>query len=324
MNWPETDCWVLTDGKPGMENQCLGLAEALGARTTVKRIAVHAPWRWLTPWPLLAPLTAIEALDGGPLAPPWPRLLIASGRQAAAPSIAIRRAAQGRCFTVQIQTPAVALDRFDLVVPPAHDEVAGANVISTLGALHRVTAARLAAEAERWRQRLVHLPRPLVAVLLGGSNGVYRLGAAEMRALAIGLQGLGAGLAVTPSRRTAPEAVGALREGLAGVPAAIWDMAGDNPYFGYLGLADYVVVTADSVSMTSEALATGKPVLVVDLPGGNRKFRAFHEGLRKAGLTRAFAGRLERWTYAPPDDTGLVAAEIRRRLEQIPVGRPNG
>ena len=85
------------------------------------------------------------------------------------------------------------------------------------------------------------------------------------------------------------------------------------PYYGWLGLADAIVVTSDSVSMASEACFTGKPVFVVDLPGGAPKFRAFHAGLRDAGFTRPYAGRLERWSYQPLDDTGLDADEVRRR-----------
>src|SRR5262245_54642220 len=100
--------WVVTDGKPGMENQCLGLAEALAAEITVQRIPLAAPWRWVTPQPFIAPLSAVTS----ELAPPWPDLLIASGRNSVSPSIRIREAAQGGCFTVQIQNPVAHLDRF--------------------------------------------------------------------------------------------------------------------------------------------------------------------------------------------------------------------
>ena len=41
-------------------------------------------------------------------------------------------------------------DRFDLVVAPRHDGLGGANVISTRGALNRVTPARLAAAAPQF------------------------------------------------------------------------------------------------------------------------------------------------------------------------------
>ena len=81
-----------------------------------------------------------------------------------------------------------------------------------------------------------------------------------------------------------------------------------------MGLADAVVATCDSVSMASEAAATGKPVYIVDLEGGSRKFDEFHQGLRDDGITRPFTGTLETWTYAPLDDTAQVAALVHQRL----------
>jgi mitochondrial fission protein ELM1 len=187
-------------------------------------------------------------------------------------------------------------------------------VVETFGALHRVTRERLAAEADKFRASVAHLPRPLVCVLIGGPNRAYAMTTETIAGLAHKLRGLGAGLAVTPSRRTGAMNLATLRSALAGAPAVVWDFAGDNPYFGWLGLADAIVVTADSVSMASEACCTGKPVFVAELPGGNPKFRAFHMGLRQAGFTRPFEGRLESWSYEPLDDTGMVAAEVLRRL----------
>jgi mitochondrial fission protein ELM1 len=99
------------------------------------------------------------------------------------------------------------------------------------------------------------------------------------------------------------------------VPAVFWDGRGDNPYLGYLGLADALIVTVDSVTMISEAAATGKPVHVAELEGGSAKFRRFHAGMREGGITRPFAGRIEDWSYPPLDETGRVAAEVKRRLE---------
>lgn len=311
-------CWVVSDGKAGMENQCVGLAEAVGLSFTVKRIVVRPPWRWLLPgmWP--DPLRAISR-RGDPLTPPWPRLLIATGRMSVAPSLAVGRASGGRTFTVQIQNPGVAMDAFGLVVAPRHDRLAGTNIVVTDGALHRVTPERLAVESVTFANDLAHLPRPLVAVLVGGNNRSYRFDPATAARLGDELAGLcrnfGAGLAVTASRRTSPAAVQALRDALRSMPAVVWDGGVANPYFGYLGLADAIVATCDSVSMVSEAASTGKPVYVFDLPGSSRKFEAFHSGLRASGITRPFSGALDHWTYAPLRDTARVAAEVRRRLE---------
>ena len=313
-------CWVLTDGKVGMENQCLGLARAVGIEPLVKRVTVRWPWRVLPPQLWAGGLGAADPARGDALAPPWPDLLIATGRQTVALSCAIRRASGGRCFTVQLQDPGVTPARFDLVVAPEHDGLAAPNAIPTKGAMHGVTPAALARAAERFRQRLEHLPRPLVAVLVGGPNGRYRLDRAAVDRLAAMLRRMAgesrAGLAITPSRRTGEGNLAALRAGLAGLAREIWDGTGENPYLGYLGLADAIVATADSVNMVSEACATGKPVLVFHPPGGSTKFRRFHESFVAAGYTRPFEGRLERWTYDPPRETERVAALIREKLKE--------
>jgi hypothetical protein len=116
---------------------------------------------------------------------------------------------------------------------------------------------------------------------------------------------------VTPSRRTGAAGVALLRERLAGSRTIIWDGSGENPYFAFLALADAFMVTADSVSMISEAAATGKPVHILDLDGGNPKFARFHAAMRAAGITRPFVGRIEAWSYPIPDDTARAGAAVQ-------------
>lgn len=313
-------CWVVTDGKAGMENQCLGLAEAIGALPDVKRIHLRAPWRQMSPYLPLS-LTLGLAADGDRLAPPWPDVMITSGRQGVGAALAVRRASGGRTFCVHIQNPGVPFSRFGLVAIPRHDAKSGANVVSTIGALHRVTPERLAADAERFAPALAHLPRPRVAVLIGGSNGVYTLTPEVTRTLAERLAALargGVGLMVTASRRTGAENEAILRRHLLSDDlrdrVVLWDGTGENPYFAYLGLADAVVCTCDSVSMISEAVSTAKPVHVIMLEGGSAKFNRFLGDMVADGYTRPFDGRLESWHYTPPDDTARVAREVLRRL----------
>ena len=124
----------------------------------------------------------------------------------------------------------------------------------------------------------------------------------------------GAGLLVTLCRRSPPAAAALLAQELSGSGAVLWDGRGENPYLGFLALADALVVTGDSVSMVSEAASTGKPVLIAALEGGSDKFTRFHESLRRAGITRPFAGRLEEWRYPPLAESARIAAEIRERL----------
>jgi mitochondrial fission protein ELM1 len=301
-------CWVLTDTKIGTENQCLGLAEALGLAPIVHRIELSLPWAWTAPF---LPMPRSAALAG--LSEPWPDLIITAGRQSVLPALAVKR----RAVTVAVQDPRVAPSRFDLVIAPAHDRVVGDNVLATLGAMHRVTKHRLELEATRFAPLLAHLPRPRVAVIIGGDSRVHRLRASVAARLAAHLAQLAEtyGLLVTLSRRTSQEAAAVLRAAIADHPnVVLWSGTGPNPFFAYLALADAILVTEDSVSMISEAASTGKPVHVVRVAGGSHKFDRFHRAMRDAGVTRPFHGAIEHWAYKPLDDTARAASRVRDLL----------
>jgi len=310
--------WVLTDGKAGTRNGALGLAEAVGLPVIDKHTHSRLPWRWLPPrlWP-----TGVLGVGAGgdPLEPPWPRLLVSAGERSVGPALSIRKLSRGATCCVHIQHPRLDPAKFDLVTASAHDRLTGPNVRNTLGALHHVTREKLEAEAGKFASQYAHLPRPLVAVLIGGANRVYRFDREMAEQLAAGLAKIcadaGCGLLITASRRTGAANEALLRERLKDCPVAFWNGEGDNPYFAFLGLADAIVVTSDSVNMVSEACYTGKPVHVVRLPGGGgTKFDRFHESLLAAGITRPFAGRLESWRYEPLDERTAIAAEIRGML----------
>jgi mitochondrial fission protein ELM1 len=305
--------WVLHDGKAGMASQSLGLAEATGFPFVEKRLSVRLPWAWLPPQLWLAPFWAVGG-TGGPLRPPWPDLVIACGRNAAMPALAIRRASGGTTIAAQIQDPRIGRGEFDMMFVPEHDRLRGPNVVVTKGALHRVTAQRLALERQRF-PALEALPRPVLGVLIGGSNRAYSLTLPRLAeiadAIAAAVRESGGSAVLTPSRRTGDAGVALLRDRLKDLPAVVWDMTGDNPYYAYLALSDAFLVTADSVSMISEVAATGKPVHVVELAGGDAKFTRFHQAMGAAAITRPFCGRIESWSYAPLDDTARAGAALR-------------
>ncbi len=305
-----------------MRSQALGLAEATGFDLVEKPLDIGWPWRSLPPqlWPWSLGTVAQNKTK---LVPPWPDLVIGCGRNTVIPALAVRHASGGRTVLAQVQDPRVTRSDFDLLVVPEHDRLRGPRVIVSRGAMHRVTPARLAAERRRF-PALAAMPRPILAVLLGGSNKAYRLTLPRLGEIADAIARIlgttGGSALVTPSRRTGDEGCKLVQDRLAGLPAAIWDGTGDNPYFAYLALADAVLVTADSVSMISEAAATGKPVHILALDGGNAKFARFHQLMQQGGITRPFAGNVEYWSYPIPDDTARAGAAVRAlvldRVEQ--------
>ncbi len=299
---------ILTEPLAGLQSQAIGLAEAAGLDPNLLPLTPRPPWSWITArlWP--DPLAAVRL-------PPVPDgVIMAAGGTAAVVAARLRNPARP---VVQIQHPRIDPGKFDVVVVNRHDGLTGPNVVVTRTALHRVTPSRLAQAAALWAPRFADLPRPLVAVLVGGSNGRFRLDAPVAQALASQLMKMmrtdRIGLALTPSRRTAPEAQAALAA-IRPLGGWMWNMTGENPYYGLLALADAIIVTEDSVSMVSEAVATSAPVLLAPLPGKSRRIRLFNELLIRDGRIRPFAGRLETWDTAPLDDTKMAGEEIRHRL----------
>lgn len=308
--------WVLTDGKAGDEMQALSVAEALGLAPQIRRVKPRAPFVWLMPWGPVDPRERPSAA-GSPIAPPFPDLLIASGRRAVAYLRFVKRASGGRTFTVFLKDPRTGPKTADFLWSPDYDRLRGENVLTTTTPPHRVSASRIAAGRANPDPRLAALPCPRVAVLVGGPSRHHRFTDADIARLIGHLRTVaegGAGLMVTVSRRTPP----ALRDALAGLcerhGGFFWDGAGENPYVSMLALADFIVATADSFNMVGEAAATGRPVLVFSPTGGHPKLDRFIESLTRQGIVHPFEGALVGEPYAPLNSTPRIAAAIAERL----------
>ncbi len=340
--------WVLLGKAAGGNGQLTSLADALGWPYETRRI-VHNPLHVL-PNPLLgATLATVDRRRSDALEPPWPDLVLAAGRRATPVSRWIRRRSGGRTKLVHLLHAQAPLRHFDLVATlPQYRLPDAPNVLQLTAALNRPDPARLAAAAAEWKAALEALPRPRIAVLVGGASSSYafdaevaaRLGREASREASR----QGGSLLVTTSPRTSPEATEALF-GAIDVPHHGYRWRRDdpaNPYLGYLALAERFIVTVDSASLPAEACQTGRPVQVFEWPrrGGAgplpplrgwrgrlaawgfikppRDFDAFHRVLRERGLTT----RLGEGEALPPretlDDLERAAAAVRSLVAERP------
>lgn len=264
--------WVLLGQRSGDRSQMLGLAEALGWPYETRRL-VYNRWHRLPNLLLGTTLKVLDRAASDPLEPPWPDLVIASAKRSVPVARWIRRAAGGRVRLIHVGRPWAPLGWFDLIVTtPQYRLPARPNLLQVTLPLHPLDPQRLAEARERFADRAAALPRPRVALLVGGGSWPFRLDAPTARTLGEAAsryaQRLGGSLLATTSGRTDPAAAEALAAALAG---PVWlhrwrPDAPDNPYPGFLALADRFIVTGDSASMLSEACGTGKPVLIYDLP----------------------------------------------------------
>jgi mitochondrial fission protein ELM1 len=310
--------WVLADPRAGTAAQALGIAERLGLPFRTIPLEWGPLARLPLPWPSLAGLTAVarrgmlEVARGSG----WPSLVISAGRRAAPVARWLRRRA---AHTVHCMRPGMAAGDFDLLVIGRHDNPPDAsNILPVLGATHRVSPAALERARMEWAA-LAELPGPRVALLLGGTVRGKGMDPAEAVALADRVLPWAGSVLATTSRRTGEAAGTALAARLEGVPGMVhrWGAAGPNPYLGLLATADAVVVTGDSVSMLSEALATAAPVFIAGALPDAPRHRALHAALVAAGQAAPLDGFPQAPLRLPLDESGRVAAEIRARFPGV-------
>ena len=316
--------WALMGHKTGDNEQVLALAEGLGWPFEPKRFT-YARWEVIPNLIMRATLAGVDKHRSSPLAPPWPDLVITAGRRNEPIALWIRKAAatDGRLVRlVHLGRPWNRLDRFDLIVTtPQYSLPERANILLNPTPLHRVTAARLQAAAAQWSERFAHLPRPRLAVLIGGSIAPHSYDDASAERLAKRASSLaaagGGSLLISTSARTPPHTIDALCDHL-GVPSYVFRWrkdAAENPYFGMLALADAFVVTADSMSMLTEACATGKPVHIFDLGEGEHAMRpkATRPAVGGAGVQTDPVATTDEAVSPAGEDADAATARSRHR-----------
>ncbi|KAK1431834.1 hypothetical protein QVD17_08542 [Tagetes erecta] len=146
------------------------------------------------------------------------------------------------------------------------------KTVVTVGALHQLDLTTLRNVAIAWHDEFAPLPKPLIVGNFGGPTSRCKYGIDLSKQLTTYLRG-------------------------------VLDSYGKpNPHMGHLAWANAFIVTADSVSMLSEACSTGKPIYVIGADRCKWKFDEFHKTLRERGIVRPFIGledMSESWSYPP-------------------------
>lgn len=269
--------WALFSNRAGDNAQVQALVDALALPYLAKSFANR---------PLAIPMNLAlgsrypwSVKEVAPdISTPWPDVVIAAGTQSEplCRLIADRAAADGhRVRMVFLGRPWRRPDAYDLIVTtPQYKVPHGPNVLELALPLHLVTREAAQQAADRWRDRISHLPKPHIMVALGGSINRYTLDGYAARRLAHRLNELagavGGSLLICSSYRTPAGITETLARHLE-VPFHLYDWragGAENPYLAFLGLADLSIVTGDSMTMLAEACEMRKPVFIFDLGEG--------------------------------------------------------
>ena len=332
----EPRVWLLLGVKGGDNAQVFDLATALGWPYEVKQLAFN-PLHVVPSVLVRGTLANLDRDRSSALAPPWPDIVISSGKRSVPVAKWIQESSGGRTRLIHVGRPWAPLDWFDLIITtPQYGLPARPNVLHNTLPLHTVEheAQDSKTGLQRWQRELAALPKPHLAVLVGGDSPSYVIGAATAARLgaeaSAAARKCGGSLLVATSPRTSAEAADAL-EAAIDAPHYFhrWRKGTDNPYRAFLAIADRFIVTGDSASMLAEACATEKPVSIYPVPsrlesipgasimrngfGQWRASRTSYRGTPKQQdwLSRFYDRLVDAGLLTPPRDLGAYHERLR-------------
>ncbi|WP_375327084.1 mitochondrial fission ELM1 family protein [Candidatus Tisiphia endosymbiont of Nemotelus uliginosus] len=318
--------WILADSRVGNLNQAIALAQQLGLNYELKPVEYNF-WVKLPNFLLaLLPIHVTSNFPGVKEVSKLPDVIISSGRRTASLASYLRRKSGNKIKIIQIMHPNLPFKQFELVILPDHDKVSRyeLNTIRITGALNNVQA-KLAIAGRELRQNYPQLGE-FISVIIGGNSKNYNFTIENAIEFAEILSHIATNqhrrLFISFSRRTPLAAKQIITKNL--LPGAIiYDptitSSVPNPYMGMLAEADYIIATADSISMCSEAASTGKPLYIL-CPKNFRspKHLSFLEQLLKLGIARILnksTANLAPYQYVPLNEveriSNIVISKIR-------------
>lgn len=303
--------WTVSERKAGTLTQCLGVSRPIDPDPYKVVLEKKLP-RWRQGF--LSPYRNLEK--------PEPDIVVSCGSMSPRHVFAIAAACRKRPLTVHLQTPQAEFSQlYDLVFVSRHDwteeKSRSPNFRQMLGVPHQFTRAGLerarAAAKEKWGNGR----RLTLAVLVGGPNGAYHFDEPTLERLIQSIRNLAAEgwrLLISTSRRSPPSLLSRVLDLRSG-DIVVWDNTGHNPYSEFIAAADAFLITKDTITMTCEALTTGRPVYIFDLAKTPSKkldeFEWFHTDMSQTlKLTRPFQGSVESYSYTPPREAQRIAELI--------------
>jgi mitochondrial fission protein ELM1 len=325
--------WALLGARPGDNDQVLALAEAAGVSVEIKRLEYNH-LRRLGPRLLGCSLISLTRTSRkAVLDQPLPNVTISTGHRSVPVVRALRERSGGRLRTIHVGFPRVSPDNFDLVIATPQYPID--DCPSLLRIPYALTRAATLGRNSADLEKLLAFPRPHRLLIVGGTNIYWKideLGLLQtLRQLVEEAHEEGGSVMITTSPRTSRilthRIAGELA--LASVPTLLAEPGKSPDYATLLKTADTIRITADSVSMVSDAIWTGKPIALVPVTAnalcrfaqratvsfGRKRplypqdLRSFWRALEEIGVTRRLG--------VPRTSTSDVMVSVLSRVREI-------
>ncbi len=315
--------WVLADNRAGNASQAIGLAEAIGAKFTIKKI-VYNLLGHLPNFLIGKNDFYIDQFRSDALEPPYPKLIISSGRRTAPLALSIKRKSPSTKI-IQIMRPSIGEEDIDLIILPQHDQnfSSTSNIYRTIGAINRITPQVLQEASVEFKEHFPQSSLRVISVMVGGSNKKYSFTKKDADSFVDIIEQLSinhaAQVFISFSRRT-PDAIKENFYNKFPSPHYIYDpvKGGYNPYLGMLTASDFIITTGDSISMCSDVVTSGKPSYIYIPPGfTSSKHNYFVQQLVDLELVRRLLPTteiLQSYKYKPLSEAENAAKYIKEYI----------
>ncbi len=306
--------WTITDGSQGMISQVNGLAQYLTTSFIEKKVELKWPWSILQPGflPINKKIFNISFFEGN-----LPNITISCGRKSVYASLYLKNILKENLIAIHIQNPKTNIKNFDYIISPNHDKLCGKNVINSFGALHHLNYDKI-----NNSKKLFNVPegKKIIALIIGGDSNHYNFSNQALSIFLDKVENLNKDkdqyyFLFIASRRTSNSAIEIIKKRFE-KKHFVWDKITENPYLYSLKIADYIIITSDSISMISEASSTGKPIYVYHLPFKRKteRFEYFHKEFEKKGISKPFDKELYHWFYKPLKESERIAGILSSRI----------
>ena len=323
-NKPEI--WLLLDNRPGTSSQAIALANC----SKMTQHQFYLDYNYLANLPnstfgLDYCLFRLKNQDIFQKLSYFPSYIISAGRRSAIFALYLQKQAKKQHYSapkiIQIMHPQLPLHLFDWVILPSHDQTSNLsqNVLFSLGGLANFDATKLDnINFDNNFLAKINQNQPTIALLVGGSFAKKQNFSLEIflqlyQQISNITNKMQAKLIILNSKRTSP-AINNFLQQQKNIIFHNWHQSGSNYYLQTLAVADFLVITGDSVSMISESLSTGKPVYIFSHSQiVKNKHTLFHQQLQQKNLAKILLpnqANLTKYSYSPLNEAQRLAKII--------------
>lgn len=319
----ENQILVLTDNRVGGAHQAISLAEVLQVPYVVEKVEYNyfakLPSQLLAFYPIHVKQSILRKLRQQTI----PKIIISAGRRSASLAVYLKKHTKHPVKIIQIMRPCLDSKEFEYIILPQHDKIKqpSPNLIRIIGALSNMYNM-LPKATENFYTAYPDM-KDFIVVMIGGKSKDFDFNLENAQELANYISTLSIAhsipLFISFSRRT-PKNIKALFKRKFTFPNMVYDIndSTPNPYPGIIGAAKYIILTADSISMCSEAASTGKPIYIYCPKNfALKKHKFFVQQLIDLGIARLLNSNvayLENYRYEPLIEVERIGAIIRKAL----------